>query len=95
MGSAPDKKMIVGLDIGTSKVVAIVGEIGAEGDIEVQAAVKHDLLIFAVGFRGYFQTKASFYDGVHDAAAPGEQLVDQLQAVRHQRQGGRHHVRRH
>ncbi len=27
--------MIVGLDIGTSKVVAIVGEIGPEGDIEV------------------------------------------------------------
>ncbi len=35
MGSAQDKKMIVGLDIGTSKVVAIVGEIGPEGDIEV------------------------------------------------------------
>ena len=35
MGSVQDKKMIVGLDIGTSKVVAIVGEIGPEGDIEV------------------------------------------------------------
>ena len=35
MGSAQDKRMIVGLDIGTSKVVAIVGEIGPEGDIEV------------------------------------------------------------
>ena len=35
MGSAQDKKMIVGLDIGTSKVVAIVGEIGVEGAIEV------------------------------------------------------------
>ncbi|MDX1733989.1 MAG: cell division protein FtsA [Halioglobus sp.] len=35
MGSAQDKKMIVGLDIGTSKVVAIVGEIGPDGDIEV------------------------------------------------------------
>jgi cell division protein FtsA len=35
MGSAQDKKLIVGLDIGTSKVVAIVGEIGSEGDIEV------------------------------------------------------------
>ena len=35
MGSGQDKKMIVGLDIGTSKVVAIVGEIGPEGDIEV------------------------------------------------------------
>lgn len=35
MGSTQSKKMIVGLDIGTSKVVAIVGEIGPEGDIEV------------------------------------------------------------
>ncbi|MEZ5568182.1 MAG: cell division protein FtsA [Halioglobus sp.] len=35
MGSAQDKKMIVGLDIGTSKVVAIVGEISPEGDIEI------------------------------------------------------------
>jgi cell division protein FtsA len=35
MGSVQDKRMIVGLDIGTSKVVAIVGEIGPEGKIEV------------------------------------------------------------
>ena len=35
MGSAQDKKMIVGLDIGTSKVVAIVGEVGMDGEIEV------------------------------------------------------------
>ena len=35
MGSAQDKKMIVGLDIGTSKVVAIVGEIGVDGAIEI------------------------------------------------------------
>lgn len=35
MGSVQDKKMIVGLDIGTSKVVAIVGEIGADGEIEI------------------------------------------------------------
>lgn len=35
MGSGQGKKMIVGLDIGTSKVVAIVGEIGADGSIEV------------------------------------------------------------
>jgi cell division protein FtsA len=35
MGSGAEKKMIVGLDIGTSKVVAIVGEIGPDGAIEV------------------------------------------------------------
>ena len=31
MGSVQGKRMIVGLDIGTSKVVAIVGEIGVDG----------------------------------------------------------------
>ncbi len=35
MGSVQDKKLIVGLDIGTSKVVAIIGEISLEGDIEI------------------------------------------------------------
>jgi cell division protein FtsA len=35
MGSVQDKKLIVGLDIGTSKVVAIVGEIDMEGGLEV------------------------------------------------------------
>jgi cell division protein FtsA len=35
MGSVQDKKLIVGLDIGTSKVVAIVGEIGQDGTIEI------------------------------------------------------------
>ncbi len=41
MGSAQDRRMIVGLDIGTSKVVAIVGEIGPEGDIEVVGIGSH------------------------------------------------------
>lgn len=35
MTSADNGRMIVGLDIGTSKVVAIVGELNAEGEIEV------------------------------------------------------------
>jgi len=35
MGSVQDKNLIVGLDIGTSKVVAIVGEIGLDGSIEI------------------------------------------------------------
>ena len=35
MGSGQDKKMIVGLDIGTSKVAAIVGEVGDDGLIEI------------------------------------------------------------
>ena len=41
MGSAQDKKLIVGLDIGTSKVVAIVGEVGLDGDIEVVGIGSH------------------------------------------------------
>ncbi|MGB1140267.1 MAG: cell division protein FtsA [Halioglobus sp.] len=41
MGSAQDKKLIVGLDIGTSKVVAIVGEVGLDGDIEVIGIGSH------------------------------------------------------
>jgi cell division protein FtsA len=41
MGSAQDKKLIVGLDIGTSKVVAIVGEVGVDGDIEVIGIGSH------------------------------------------------------
>jgi cell division protein FtsA len=35
MSKRPDKNLIVGLDIGTSKVVAIVGEVNEEGNIEV------------------------------------------------------------
>ena len=41
MGSAQNTKMIVGLDIGTSKVVAIVAEIGPDGDIEVVGIGSH------------------------------------------------------
>ena len=33
----PDKNLIVGLDIGTSKVVAMVGEVGPDGQMEVIA----------------------------------------------------------
>ncbi len=36
-----DKKLLVGLDIGTSKVVAIVGEISADGSIEVVGLGSH------------------------------------------------------
>lgn len=36
-----DKQMIVGLDTGTSKVVAIVGELGPDGDIEVIGLGSH------------------------------------------------------
>ena len=41
MGSAQEKKLIVGLDIGTSKVVAIVGEIDPEGGLEVVGIGSH------------------------------------------------------
>ena len=41
MGSAQQKKMIVGLDIGTSKVVAIVGELSGDGQIEIVGIGSH------------------------------------------------------
>lgn len=37
----PEKDLIVGLDIGTSKVVAIVGEISAEGELEIAGIGSH------------------------------------------------------
>ena len=41
MAHANESRMIVGLDIGTSKVVAIVGEVSAEGEIEVVGIGSH------------------------------------------------------
>jgi cell division protein FtsA len=41
MGSSLDNKMIVGLDIGTSKVVAIVGAITDEGTLEIVGIGSH------------------------------------------------------
>ncbi|MDD7804048.1 MAG: cell division protein FtsA [Endozoicomonas sp. (ex Botrylloides leachii)] len=41
MTSANNGSMIVGLDIGTSKVVAIVGEINSDGDIEIIGIGSH------------------------------------------------------
>ncbi len=35
MSKKEESKLIVGLDIGTSKVLAIVGEVNAEGDVEI------------------------------------------------------------
>ena len=39
MSKKASGNLIVGLDIGTSKVVAIVGEVTVEGDIEIIAAL--------------------------------------------------------
>jgi cell division protein FtsA len=41
MPKRSDRSLIVGLDIGTSKVVALVGEIGADGAIEVLGLGSH------------------------------------------------------
>ncbi|MDA3869572.1 MAG: cell division protein FtsA, partial [Gammaproteobacteria bacterium] len=41
MTKKTDKNMIVGLDIGTSKVVAIVGEITPEGGVEIIGLGSH------------------------------------------------------
>ena len=36
-----EKKLLVGLDIGTSKVVAIVGEVSSENEVEVIGIGSH------------------------------------------------------
>ncbi len=41
MSKKSDRRMIVGLDIGTSKVVSIVGELGPDGDIEIIGIGSH------------------------------------------------------
>lgn len=41
MANSSENKMIVGLDIGTSKVVAIVGEIGIDGQLEIVGIGTH------------------------------------------------------
>ncbi|MDX1443157.1 MAG: cell division protein FtsA, partial [Gammaproteobacteria bacterium] len=41
MSRKTDKQLIVGLDIGTSKVVAIVGEVKPDGDIEIIGIGSH------------------------------------------------------
>ena len=41
MANAGDNKMIVGLDIGTAKVVAIVGAITPEGTLEIVGIGSH------------------------------------------------------
>lgn len=41
MSKKPDKNLIVGLDIGTSKVVAIVGEVTPEGGIDIIGIGSH------------------------------------------------------
>ncbi len=41
MSKKSDKRMVVGLDIGTSKVVAIVGEIAGDGGIEIIGIGSH------------------------------------------------------
>src|SRR5690554_903965 len=41
MASKQGSKMIVGLDIGTSKVVALVGEVNADGELEIVGIGSH------------------------------------------------------
>ena len=41
MAKRPDKSLVVGLDIGTSKIVAIVGEIQPDGQVEVIGLGSH------------------------------------------------------
>ncbi|MEM6935979.1 MAG: cell division protein FtsA, partial [Pseudomonadota bacterium] len=42
MGAKSDKSLVVGLDIGTSKIVAIVGEVAPDGEVEVVGLGSHE-----------------------------------------------------
>lgn len=42
MGARSDKSLVVGLDIGTSKIVAIVGEVAPDGEVEVVGLGSHE-----------------------------------------------------
>lgn len=41
MAKKQEKKIITGLDIGTSKIIALIGEIGSDGEIEVIGMGRH------------------------------------------------------
>ncbi len=41
MSRKSDKNLIVALDIGTSKVVSIVGEVGGSGEVEIIGIGSH------------------------------------------------------
>ena len=41
MSKKSDQNLLVGLDIGTSKVVAIVADLSSEGDIEIIGIGSH------------------------------------------------------
>ncbi len=67
-----DKNMIVGLDIGTSKVVAIVGEITAEGAIDVVGIGSHP----SKGMkRGMVVNIESTVQSIHRAVAEAELMA--------------------
>ena len=55
MAGGDSKQMIVGLDIGTSKVVAVVGEIDADGGMEVVGIGSHPSRGMKKGSRGEYR----------------------------------------
>lgn len=75
----PEKNLIVGLDIGTSKVVALVGEIAPDGNIEVIGIGSHP----SKGLkRGVVVNIDATVNSIQDAVAAAELMADcQVQAV--------------
>ena len=41
MAKKPEKNIITGLDIGTSKIVALIGEVSVDGTIEIIGIGRH------------------------------------------------------
>ena len=68
MTKKADKRLIVGLDIGTSKVVAIVGEVADDGEIEIIGLGSHPS-------RGLKKGVASLCLGGGDAVAMAVELI--------------------
>ncbi len=49
MAKKPNKDLMVGIDIGTSKVVAIVGEVNSDGKLNIVGLGSHHLLSARTG----------------------------------------------
>ena len=72
MSKKGDEGLIVGLDIGTSKVLAIVGEVSSSGEVEVIGVGHHPS-------RGMKKGVVVNIDGALDPVAVGAQVERILQ----------------
>ena len=67
----PDQHQIVGLDIGTSKVVAIVGEVSMEGELEIAGIGSHASRGLKKGVVVNIESTVQSIQRAHQAWLPG------------------------